>query len=57
MENSGRLPRLVQHMVSVAQDYQGGVFSGINNVVEDLTGRKPLTVEQFVDVKRDKFAM
>src|SRR6266403_2606864 len=57
MENSGRLPRLVQHMVSVAQDYHGGVFSGINNVVEDLTGRKPLTVEQFVDVKRDKFAM
>jgi len=57
MENSGRLPRLVQHMVSVAQDYQDGVFSGINNVVEDLTGRKPLTVEQFVDVKRDKFAM
>jgi len=57
MENSGRLPRLVQHMVSVAQDYQDGVFSGTNNVVEDLTGRKPLTVEQFVDINRDKFAM
>jgi uncharacterized protein YbjT (DUF2867 family) len=57
VENSGRLPRFVQHIVSVAQDYQDGVFSGTNSVVEDLTGRKPLTVEQFVDINRDKFAM
>ena len=57
MENSGRLPRVVQHIASVAQDYQDGVFSGTNNVVEDLTGRKPLTVEQFIDINRSKFAM
>jgi NAD(P)H dehydrogenase (quinone) len=56
MEKSGRIPRFVQHIVSVAQDYQDGVFSGTNNVVEDLTGRKPLTVEQFADINRARLA-
>lgn len=56
MEKSGRLPRFVQHIVSVAQDYQDGIFSGTNNVVEDLTGRAPLTVEQFAEINRARFA-
>lgn len=56
MEKSGRLPRFVQHIVSVAQDYQHGIFSGTNNVVEDLTGRAPLTVEQFAGINRARFA-
>ncbi|MGY4360317.1 NAD(P)H dehydrogenase (quinone) [Bradyrhizobium sp. i1.3.1] len=55
MENSGQLPRFVQHIVSVAQDYQEGIFAGTNNVVEDLTGRRPLTVEQFADTNRARF--
>lgn len=56
MEKSGRLPRFVQHIVSVAQDYQAGIFSGTNNVVEDLTGRAPLTVEQFAEINRARFS-
>ena len=56
MEKSGRLPRFVQHIVSVAQDYQDGIFSGTNNVVEHLTGRAPLTVEQFAEINRARFA-
>ena len=56
MENSGRIPRFVQHIVSVAQDYQDGIFSGTNNVIEDLTGRRPLTVEQFADANRARFS-
>src|SRR5258707_6461715 len=55
MENSGRIPRFVQHIVSVAQDYQDGIFAGTNNVVEDLTGRRPLTVEQFAETNRARF--
>lgn len=55
MESSGRIPRFVQHIVSVAQDYQDGVFSGTNDVIENLTGRKPLTVEQFVEINRTRF--
>ncbi|CUU19238.1 hypothetical protein CDS [Bradyrhizobium sp.] len=46
----------MQHIVSVAQDYQEGIFAGTNNVVEDLTGRRPLTVEQFADTNRARFA-
>jgi len=57
MENGGRNSRFVQHIVSVAQDYQDGVFSGTNDVVEDLTGRKPLTVEQFADINRARFSV
>jgi NAD(P)H dehydrogenase (quinone) len=56
MENSGRIPRFVQHIVSVAQDYQDGIFSGTNNVIEDLTGGRPLTVEQFADANRARFS-
>ncbi|MET3967724.1 MULTISPECIES: NmrA family NAD(P)-binding protein [Bradyrhizobium] len=56
MENSGRAPRFVQHIASVAQDYQDGLFAGTNNVVEDLTGRKPLTVEKFAETNRVRFA-
>lgn len=55
MENSGRNQRFIQHIVSVAKDYQEGIFSGTNNVVEDITGRKPLTVEEFADINRDRF--
>lgn len=55
MEKSGRIPRFVQHIVSVAQDYQDGVFAGMNSVVEDLTGRKPLSVEQFAEINRSRF--
>lgn len=55
MEKSGRIPRFVQHIVSVAQDYQDGVFAGMNSVVEDLTGRKPLSVEQFAEINRARF--
>jgi hypothetical protein len=46
----------VQHIVSVAQDYQDGIFAGTNTIVEDLTGRRPLTVEQFSEINRARFA-
>ena len=56
MEDGGLHPRFVQHIVSVAQDYQDGVFAGTNTVVEELTGRKPLSVEQFAEINRARFA-
>ncbi|PWN86773.1 NmrA family protein [Acaromyces ingoldii] len=55
LEKSGMHPRLVQHLRVVAQDYKDGVFAGTNSVVEDLTGRKPLSVEQFAVANRSKF--
>ncbi|MBR0692569.1 NmrA family NAD(P)-binding protein [Bradyrhizobium lablabi] len=50
-------PRFVQHIEAVAQDYQDGVFAGTNDIVERITGRKPLSVEQFVDINRAKFML
>ncbi|PWN86747.1 putative nucleoside-diphosphate sugar epimerase [Acaromyces ingoldii] len=57
LEKSGMHPRLVQHLRAVAEDYKNGVFAGTNSVVEDLTGRKPLSVEQFAEANRAKFEL
>ena len=45
----------VQHISSVAQDYQDGIFSGENNLVEVISGRKPMTVGDYVDANRADF--
>ncbi|PRY05984.1 NmrA family NAD(P)-binding protein [Paraburkholderia sp. BL25I1N1] len=37
-----------QHLLSVALDYQNGVFAGTNDVVAAITGEPPMTVETFV---------
>ena len=55
MESGGVSSRIVQHIECVAQDYQDGIFAGTNDVVERITGRKPLTVEEFVEKHRSKF--
>jgi uncharacterized protein YbjT (DUF2867 family) len=55
MENANTNPRLVQHIAAVAQDYQDGIFAGTNDVVEAITGRKPLSVDQFAEINRAKF--
>ena len=47
---------LIQHLVEVARDYQDGLFAGINDVVERVTGRPPLTVQEFISKHRDAFA-
>jgi hypothetical protein len=39
----------------VAQDYQDGIFSGTNDVVERMTGKPPLTLEECVERNRSKF--
>lgn len=51
----GATPFLVQHLSSVAQDYQDGIFAGTNNLVEVISGRKPMTVEDYVSAARDEF--
>jgi NAD(P)H dehydrogenase (quinone) len=48
-------PFLVQHLVEVAQNYRDGIFSGVNDVVERITGTPPLTVQQFIAQNRAAF--
>jgi NAD(P)H dehydrogenase (quinone) len=45
----------VQHISSVAQDYQDGVFGGENNLVEVISGHKPMTVADYVNANRADF--
>jgi NAD(P)H dehydrogenase (quinone) len=50
------LPRhFIQHIVAVYHDYQNGDFSGTNDVVETLTGRKPKTVGEYVKANIELF--
>jgi NAD(P)H dehydrogenase (quinone) len=51
----GRSDFFVQHISSVARDYQDGVFSGENNLVEVISGHKPMTVADFVNAHRADF--
>ncbi len=46
---------LVQHLREVAIDHTNGVFAGTNNLVEEIGGRPPLSVEAFVAKHRDAF--
>jgi NAD(P)H dehydrogenase (quinone) len=51
----GRSDFFVQHIASVAQDYQDGVFAGENNLIEVISGHKAMTVADFVNANRDEF--
>lgn len=48
LERLGMHPFNIQHVESVALDYQNGVFSEENNWVERITGIPPLSVAEFV---------
>lgn len=45
----------VQHISSVAQDYQDGIFAGENNLVEVIGGHPPMTVADYVNANRAEF--
>jgi uncharacterized protein YbjT (DUF2867 family) len=49
-------PFLVQHLIEVAQNYRDGIFAGTNTVVADITGRPPLSVQDFIARHRGVFA-
>lgn len=49
-------PFLVQHLEEVAQDYQNGIFAGTNDAVEAITGRRAMTVQEFIAANREVFA-
>jgi NAD(P)H dehydrogenase (quinone) len=55
MTAQGRTDFFVQHISSVAQDYQDGIFAGENNLVEVISGHKPMTVADFVTANHADF--
>jgi len=46
---------LVQHLGEVALDYQHGVFEGEDSIIAQVTGKAPMTVQQFVTLHKDLF--
>ncbi|APR38179.1 NmrA family NAD(P)-binding protein [Paraburkholderia sp. SOS3] len=48
---------MIQHFVEIAIDYQNGIFSGTNDVIERITGAAPQPLEAFLAANRDAFDM
>lgn len=46
---------VIQHFIEVAIDYQNGIFSGTNDVIEKITGQAPQTIDAFVAANRAAF--
>jgi uncharacterized protein YbjT (DUF2867 family) len=56
MEHQYKFDRfLIQHLVEVAQNYQAGIFSGTNDIVEKITGTAALSVAAFIEKYRNVF--
>jgi NAD(P)H dehydrogenase (quinone) len=55
MTRRGLAAHPVQHLSNVAVDYRNGVFADTNDVVEQVGGRAPLSVEQFVVERKAGF--
>ncbi len=50
LEEMGVPPYIVQHLSGAMEDYQRGHMSGADNNVENLTGRRSMTVSEFARV-------
>jgi NAD(P)H dehydrogenase (quinone) len=48
LKGMGFTPHFQQHMGHVAEDCVDGVFSGMNDLVEQLSGRKPLDMRDYI---------
>jgi NAD(P)H dehydrogenase (quinone) len=46
---------IFQHLKEITIDHQNGIFSGMNNYVQEIGGRPPMTVEQFIEKHRTEF--
>ncbi|TCR83527.1 NmrA family NAD(P)-binding protein [Rhizobium sp. BK376] len=46
------IPFLSQHIQAIAEMHREGLMAGTNNVVETITGRRPMTVAEFVEKHR-----
>jgi uncharacterized protein YbjT (DUF2867 family) len=48
LKDMGFTPHFIQHISAVAQDCRDGVFSGTNDLVEKLTGQKPMQMLDYI---------
>jgi len=55
MTDLGYSAHLQQHLCAVAQDCRDGIFSGTNDIVETITGQKPLGMLDFIAQNKASF--
>jgi NAD(P)H dehydrogenase (quinone) len=48
-------PFFAQHIFEVAQDHAAGLLSGTDEVIEKITGHKPMGLEEFIRKHRSAF--
>lgn len=48
-------PYFIQHITSVYRGYQTGEFAGTNDLVEQITGQRPISVHDYVIANREAF--
>jgi NAD(P)H dehydrogenase (quinone) len=48
LEEFGLPKQTIQHLCAVAVEIRNGLFAGTNNVIEEITGTVPMTVQSFV---------
>jgi NAD(P)H dehydrogenase (quinone) len=53
LEKGGWPDFVIQHFCAVALDYQNGIFSGEDKIIAKLTGKPPMTVQDFVASHRE----
>lgn len=49
-------PHIFQHLQAAHQDFENGLFRGMNDDVERITGMPPMRMEQFIAERRAIFA-
>ena len=54
-KDKGYFPYIRQHISAVAQDCRDGVFSGTNDLVEKLTGQKPMPMLDYIVKEQGAF--
>ena len=55
LEKFGLPEHLIQHFCAIAVDYRNGIFSGKDGSIGELTGKPPMSVEEFVLAHRQAF--
>jgi NAD(P)H dehydrogenase (quinone) len=56
LEAQGVMPAfLIQHLCAVSQDCQDGIFAGTDDIIGRVTGKPPMTVQEFVASHIDLF--
>lgn len=55
LESYGLPEFLIQHFIEVAVDYQNGIFAGEDGVIEQITGKAPQTIGDFIQANRNAF--